>query len=168
MFHDFINLRRLDRSARLGRMCQLLGFAAIAGPIANMAVRAQVTMPGPNLVLESLPSFNPAALAFRHPLWLLPFNIVLGSWLILVGSHFLQKRPWALSALRNTCWACAGISLFAAALFGASISGPVPSAARIFGAGCTAMAVVWAIIIARVARELNGPEYKTQFGTSSL
>src|SRR5262245_29318051 len=153
MIEDFFRLNRLDRFTQIGRFCQLLGFACVVGPIGNIAIRS--TMHEPNVLLDSLPASNPLGFAYRHPFWVLPLNVLLGLWLLFIGTEFLPKRPWAPAALRYTCWIGVIVCIAAALLFGASSIGPGNPPLRIFDVGCAAMAVVWAVILIRVAREFK-------------
>jgi hypothetical protein len=166
MIGDLINLRSLDRPKQLGRLAQVLGFAGVVGPIASVVTRATIPVASPGPMIDSLPQFSPLVVAFQHQLLILPFNVLLGICLMYIGTSFLANRPWALVAMRKACWFGVGLSLVAAALFVLSIVGPVHPVARFFSLACVGVCIAWAVILGRVARELDGPAFEERVGSS--
>jgi len=162
-WNDFWNLYRLDRFTRIGRACQLLGFASAVGPIAGAMARASSPDPIPSSVLDALPAFNPVVISLRYQYELVAANLVAGVWLMYLGTAFLAVSSWALDGMRTTCLVSAGLSVTAALLFGISIVGTLNPAARFLTLGCTASALVWAIFLLWLARELGKPEYRQKF-----
>jgi len=141
----------------------MLGFASVVGPIAGAMARASTPDPIPGSVLDALPAFNPVVLSLRYQYELVAANLVAGAWLMYLGTAFLAASSWALVGMRTTCLVSAGLSAAAGLLFGISIVGTLNPAARFLTLSCTASALIWALFLLWIARELGKPEYRQKF-----
>ena len=152
-----------DPLTRVGSTARLIGVIMVVAPVASALLRGFLMPPEPNPLLDPLPRYNPTSIAYRHPAWVAAVSAPIGVCLVAVSSQFLRRRFSALEAIRRYCWVGVGVLVLLGVLSAISLRSMTGQELFFFTIVGVLMYFGFAIILAKLARQLSTSEWQERF-----